>query len=174
MKAGTASGRAVGVVALATTMAFSALSIAKGKHRDKSAPAGKDQDKAAVSQTVEEKQEKPETVHISVQTVPPRKAMVRWGNKSLGMIPVPRPLVVERPRDSGPLDLVIRATGYLPVHTRVYTFSDSRVAVKLTLPTEKNKLFGYKQEPTPSPEAAPGGDATPGPVPPPAPLAPAQ
>jgi len=54
--------------------------------------------------------------------------VVKWGNKNLGMIPVPRPLVVVRPRDSGPLDLVIRAIGFLPVHTRALYFSDSRVA----------------------------------------------
>jgi hypothetical protein len=96
---------------------------------------------------------KGDTVHISIQTVPPRKAQVKWGGKSLGVIPTPKALVVERPRDSGPLDLVIRAAGFLPVHTRAYTFSDSRVAVKLTPPSEKSKLFGYRQEPAPNPDA---------------------
>jgi hypothetical protein len=91
-------------------------------------------------------------VRISIQTVPPRKALIRWGRKTLGTIPAPRPLVVERPRDSGPLDLVIRASGYLPVHTRVYTFSDSRVSVKLTTPEDKSTLFGYRQEATPNPD----------------------
>lgn len=95
-------------------------------------------------------EKKTETVHISVQTLPARKAFVKWGRKSLGVIPVPKPLVIERPRDSGPLDLVLRAPGYLPVHTRVYTFSDSRVLVKLTPPEEKNKLFGYREEPAPN------------------------
>jgi hypothetical protein len=127
---------------------------------------------------------KPDTVRITIQTVPPRKAMVRWGGKSLGFIPVPRPLVVERPRDSGPLDLVIRASGYLPVHTRAYTFSDSRVAVKLTTPAEKSKLFGYREEPAPNPDAgvpaepgpapaAPMGPMPPAPAPAPAPAPPA-
>ncbi len=103
---------------------------------------------------------KPDTVHIIIQTVPPRRAQVRWGRKSLGTIPAPRALVVERPRDSGPLDLIIRASGFMPVHTRAYTFSDSRVAVKLTPPSEKSKLFGYREEPQPSID---GGvpDATP-------------
>ncbi|HEX7509122.1 MAG TPA: hypothetical protein VF550_20280 [Polyangia bacterium] len=96
---------------------------------------------------------KSDTVHITIQTVPPRKAQVKWGRKSLGLIPAPRPLVVERPRDSGPLDLAIRASGFLPVHTRAYTFTDSRVAVKLTPPLEKSKLFGYREEPTPNPDA---------------------
>ncbi len=118
-----------------------------------------------------------EMVHISLQTVPPRKALVKWGNKSLGFIPAPKPLVIERPRDSGPLDLVIRATGYLPVHTRVYTFSDSRASVKLTQPSDKSKLFGYRQEPAASPDAGvPGQTPSPSPAPalpgPPAPPAP--
>jgi hypothetical protein len=101
---------------------------------------------------------------------------VRWGRKILGTIPAPRPLVITRPRDSGPLDIVIRATGYLPVHTRAYTFSDSRVSVKLTPPAEKSKLFGYKQEPAPNPDGGvppdPGAAASPTPTPP-APAAPA-
>lgn len=101
---------------------------------------------------------KPETVRITIQTVPPRKAQVKWGGKLLGVIPVPRPLVVERPRDSGPLDLVIRASGYLPVHTRAYTFNDSRVAVKLTPPEEKSKLFGYREEPVAPPDAGAPAD----------------
>ena len=80
------------------------------------------------------------------------------------MIPVPRPLVVVRPRDSGPLDLVVRMAGFLPVHTRAYTFSDSRVAIKLTPVAEKNTLFGYRQEVPPE-----GGSNPDGGVPPPAP-----
>ena len=96
---------------------------------------------------------KADTVHVYIQTVPPRKAQVKWGKKNLGVIPVPRPLVVERPRDSGPMDLAIRASGYLPVHTRAYTFTDSRVSVKLTPPAEKNTLFGYREDPAPNPDA---------------------
>jgi hypothetical protein len=99
---------------------------------------------------------KPDTVRIFIQTVPPRKALVKWGGKVLGTIPVPRALVLERPRDSGPLDLVIRAAGFLPVHTRAYTFSDSRVAVKLTPPSEKSRLFGYREEPASPDGGVPG------------------
>ncbi|MGA7741394.1 MAG: hypothetical protein WBP56_11870 [Polyangia bacterium] len=109
-------------------------------------------------------------VTITVQTVPPRKAVVKWGSKTLGVIPVPRPLVVVRPRDSGPLDLVVRAAGFLPVHTRAYTFSDSRVAIKLTPLSEKNTLFGYRQEVPPEGTASPdGGAPPPAPAPSPAP-----
>jgi hypothetical protein len=127
---------------LALAISLAVLAAAKSKDEDPSA--------------------KPDTVHITIQTVPPRKASVKWGQKNLGFIPAPRPLVVERPRDSGPLDVVIRANGFLPVHTRAYTFSDSRISVKLTPPTEKNTLFGYRQEAPPStPQSPDGGVAAP-------------
>jgi len=125
---------------------------------------------ASKGAAVEEPSGQKDKVNITLQTVPPRKAMVKWGNKTLGMIPVPRPLVVVRPRDSGPLDLVIRATGFLPVHTRAYTFSDSRVAIKLTPVEEKNTLFGFRAEVPPEGAANPdGGAPPPAPVPQPAP-----
>jgi hypothetical protein len=109
-------------------------------------------------------------VHITLQTVPPRKGVVKWGSKTLGVIPVPRPLVVVRPRDSGPLDLVVRVAGFLPVHTRAYTFSDSRVAIKLTPVSEKNMLFGYRAEVPPEGAASPDAGAPPAAAaPPPAP-----
>jgi len=86
-------------------------------------------------------------VKLVFQTVPVVKARVMWGRKLLGVIAGPRrPLVIERPRDSGPLDVVVRADGYLPVHTRAYTFTDGKVSVKLTPVGEKQTLFGYKQE----------------------------
>ena len=112
-------------------------------------------------------------VNITLQTVPPRKVVVKWGNKVLGVIPVPRPLVVVRPRDSGPLDLVVRAAGFLPVHTRAYTFSDSRVAIKLTPVSEKNTLFGYRAEVPLESAASPDGGVPPpptAPLPAPAPV----
>jgi hypothetical protein len=34
--------------------------------------------------------------------------------------------------------------GYMPVQTRAHTFSDTRVAVKLTRPDQKNTLLGYR------------------------------
>ncbi len=155
----------VGAV-LASALAVSLAVSAAGKAKPAADPA-QEPDVAA----------KGDVVHIYLQTVPPHKAHVKWGAKSLGFIPAPKPLAIERPRDSGPLDLVIRASGFLPVHTRAYTFSDSRVAVKLTPPSDKNKLFGYKQEPTPNPDAGPPADpsvpAPAAPVQPPAPPAPA-
>jgi hypothetical protein len=72
------------------------------------------------------------------------QATVSWGKKRLGVIKPRFPLVVTRPRDSGPLDVVVTAQGYLPVQTRAYTFSDSKMLVKLTKPEESNTLLGYR------------------------------
>jgi hypothetical protein len=117
-----------------------------------------------------------DTVKIVFQTVPPQdKVKVRIGKKVLGLIRGPRkPLIVERPRDSGPLDVTVQAEGFLPVHTRAYTFNDNKVFVKLTPVEEKHTLFGYREELPPEPDA---GATAGGPMPappdggvPPAPL----
>ena len=84
------------------------------------------------------------TATIVFTTVPPTRATVRWGKTLLGRIAPRVPLVVVRPRDSGPLDVTVSAPGFLQVHTRAHTFSDSTIAVKLTRPEDKNTLFGYR------------------------------
>jgi hypothetical protein len=75
-----------------------------------------------------------------------KKATVTWGKKRLGVIGPQAPLIVQRPRDSGPLDVVVRAEGCLPVQTRAYTFEDNKVAVKVTPTDQKNTLLGYREE----------------------------
>jgi hypothetical protein len=85
-------------------------------------------------------------VKVVIQTIPPEKAKVSWGKKPLGLIKGKnKPLILDRPRDSGPMDLVIRADGYVPVHTRAYTFTDFKLYVKLTPIEEKKSLFGYRE-----------------------------
>jgi hypothetical protein len=114
----------------------------------------------------------------------PDKAFVFWGKKKLGEAPV----TLERPRDSGPVDLVVRGEGFFPIHTRAYTVRNDVLYVKMTKLEDRMKLFGAKQEvealppgstpdsvaPAPGgapPAAAPG--ASPGsPSPPPAPTPP--
>jgi hypothetical protein len=98
------------------------------------------------------------TVRIVMTVVPnTKKAMVFWGKKRLGIIAQHAPLIVQRPRDSGPLDLVVKSDGYLTVQTRAYTFGDNKLAVKLTPVEEKNTLLGYRQElPPPDAGALPG------------------
>ncbi|HVT09018.1 MAG TPA: hypothetical protein VHO67_16275, partial [Polyangia bacterium] len=87
-----------------------------------------------------------------------KKAMVFWGKKRLGIIAPHQPLVVQRPRDSGPLDVVVKSDGYVPVQTRAYTFADSKVAVKLTPLDQKNTLLGYREELPPDGGAPPSPD----------------
>jgi hypothetical protein len=84
------------------------------------------------------------TATIAFLVSPSVRATVSWGKKQLGAIAPGKPLYVTRPRDSGPLDVVIRANGYLPVHTRAHTFSDSKVIVKLTPPDQTTTLLGYR------------------------------
>ncbi|MDX2023106.1 MAG: hypothetical protein SF187_22920 [Deltaproteobacteria bacterium] len=97
-----------------------------------------------------------DNVTITFATVPPVRAQVWWGRKRLGMIKERRTLVIERPRDSGPLDVTVTAQGFLPVHTRAYTFNDYRLTVKLTPEAEKQTLFGYR---APVPDAGANPDA---------------
>jgi hypothetical protein len=93
-------------------------------------------------------------VRVKFSTYPPRRASVTWGGKRLGFADRGKPLIVERPRDSGPLDVVIRAPGYLPVYTRAYTFNDSIVEVRITPLDKKDTIYGYR-EPLPPDAGAP-------------------
>ncbi len=93
---------------------------------------------------------KPAKIRVVVRSAPP-KALVSWGKKKLG----PTPVIVERPRASGPMDLVVRADGYFPVHTRAYTFHNDTLYVKLTKLADKMTLFGARKELEPSPSPAP-------------------
>ncbi len=98
------------------------------------------------------------TVRIIFTIVPnTKKAMVFWGKKRLGIVAPHAPLIVTRPRDSGPLDVVVKSDGYVTVQTRAYTFADNKVAVKLTKLDEKNTLLGYREELPPDGGAPPGG-----------------
>lgn len=111
---------------------------------------------AAQTPTVAGNEGASDNVTITFQTVPPVKAQVWWGKKRLGVIKERRTLVIERPRDSGPMDVTVTAQGFLPVHTRAYTFNNYRLSVKLTPEAEKHTLFGYRM---PVPDA--GADASP-------------
>ena len=88
--------------------------------------------------------EDPTHATIVFVTQPNVTATVTWGKKLLGKILPGKPLVVVRPRDSGPLDVMVRAGGFLAVQTRAHTFSNSRVLVKLTTPEKKTELLGYR------------------------------
>jgi hypothetical protein len=115
----------------------------------------------------------PDIVKITVQTIPPVKAEVWWGKKKLGLIngvrrPPIKPLIIERPRDSGPLDLVIKAQEFLTVNTRAYTFNDYKLNVKLTLVTDKHTILGFRNLPDAGLDAGTSDGGTPdGGAPPP-------
>ncbi|HKP56595.1 MAG TPA: hypothetical protein VJV78_07745 [Polyangiales bacterium] len=81
---------------------------------------------------------------ITFVTNPPANATVSWGKVRLGVITPKQALVVVRPRDSGPLDVVVRSPGYMQVTTRAHTFGDQRIIVKLTTLEQKSTLLGYK------------------------------
>jgi len=99
---------------------------------------------------------RPAKVKIQVRAVP--RAQVSWGKEDLGWTPV----TLERPRDSGPVDLVVRADGYLPVHTRAYTFRNDSLSVRLTKLADKMSILGARKELPP--ETPPDGGATPPPA----------
>ena len=86
----------------------------------------------------------PTRARITFSTIPMTNAKVQWGKNTLGMITPKQALTVVRPRDSGPLDVMVYAPGYLPVQTRAHTFEDSQIIVKLTTPENKNTLWGYR------------------------------
>jgi hypothetical protein len=96
---------------------------------------------------------KPEKVKIWFFTQPVAKTELRWGKRKLGVVNPnannPRkktpPFFIERPRDSGPMDIVARADGFLPLNTRVYTYNDNKVWLKLVPETEIHTILGYKQ-----------------------------
>ena len=81
----------------------------------------------------------PDFVRIKVIVDATRKAHVFWGRKDLGVAP----LELQRPRGSGPLDLLIVADGALPLHARVFTDRDDTLAVRLYGEADAPGLLGY-------------------------------
>lgn len=86
----------------------------------------------------------PQRARITFSTIPPTNAKVVWGKQTLGTITSKQALTVIRPRDTGPLDVMVYAPGYLPVQTRAHTFEDTQIIVKLTTPENQSTLWGYR------------------------------
>ena len=93
-----------------------------------------------------------DTVKIKVIVDARRQAHVTWGRKDFGVAP----LEIERPRNSGPLDLIVVAPGYLPLHARALTDRDDVLSLRLYAPAEAPQLLGYRPEAVPTP---PNGSA---------------
>jgi hypothetical protein len=93
-----------------------------------------------------------EKVKISI-TAEPVRAKVFWGIKCLGTAP----LELERPRQSGPMDLVLEAPGFLRYHTRVFTDRDDKLAVHMVPAGAGARVLGYRAPEEKSAEKAVSG-----------------
>jgi hypothetical protein len=80
-----------------------------------------------------------DAVTIKLTVDPPKVAHVFWGVRDLGLAP----LEIQRPRGSGPLDLVLRAPGYLVHHTRVFTDRNDRLSIHLAPESDGARYSGY-------------------------------
>jgi hypothetical protein len=87
-----------------------------------------------------------ETVTLKLSVTPPVKAVVMWGAKQMARLaPGEMEAEITRPRGSGPLDLEIKAEGFMPAHTRLYADRNDRVSVRLYRTEEASGLLGYKR-----------------------------
>jgi hypothetical protein len=93
-------------------------------------------------------------ITIKLLVDPPKRARVFWGVKDFGLAP----LEIRRPRGSGPLDLELRAPGFLTYHTRVFTERDSSLSIHLATEAEAARYFGYR---SPDGRADAGSKASP-------------
>jgi len=100
----------------------------------------------------EEKEADPlsKTVKVTVSVEPALKTVrITWGRKNLGG---PK-IEIERPRNSGPLDLTIKAPNFLPYHTRLHTERDDKVRVRLYTEGTAVGLLGYRAPKSEAPDA---------------------
>jgi len=79
-------------------------------------------------------------VLVQLLVAPPGVAHVYWGVKDLGVAP----LDIVRPTGSGPLDLILRAPGYLTFHTRAFTEHDDKIAIHMVPSSEAPRVLGYR------------------------------
>jgi hypothetical protein len=109
------------------------------------APSAEAKPEAEAPLEVEARESNPSSEKVKIKlSAWPVDAVVFWGNKSLG-VAGKQPLEIERPRGSGPVDLVARAPGYLPFHTRVFTDRDERLSVRLVRVEDAPALLGYRR-----------------------------
>lgn len=93
-----------------------------------------------------------EYVKLTFRSTP--SANVYYGKKLLGSSPV----TIRRRKDSGPVDVVFRAAGYLRMASRAYSWSDDTVHVRLTPVSQAHTLFGYKKPVEEDDDDAPADD----------------
>jgi hypothetical protein len=89
-----------------------------------------------------------ESVTLKLTVTPQAKALVLWGAKQMAHLePGKMDAELTRPRGSGPLDLEIKAEGYLPYHTRLYADRNDKLSVRIHRVEEAPNLFGYNRSP---------------------------
>jgi hypothetical protein len=96
----------------------------------------------------EERESNPysETVTLKLGVTPQVKGMVTWGSKQVAKLaPGDMEAELTRPRGSGPVDLEIKAEGFMPFHTRLYSDRNDKVNVRLYRVEEAPGLLGYKR-----------------------------
>ena len=87
-----------------------------------------------------------ETVTLKLSVTPQVKATVTWGAKQVAhLAPGSMDTEISRPRGSGPVDLEIKAEGFMPYHTRLYADRSDKVSVRLYRVEEAPSLLGYKR-----------------------------
>jgi hypothetical protein len=85
-----------------------------------------------------------ERVKLKLTVTPAAAGVVMWGRRKLAdLAPGQMTVEIERPKESGPLDVVIKATGFLPHHVRLFTDREDRLSVHLVRPDESRALLGY-------------------------------
>ena len=113
--------------------------------------AGKDKDARKIDDEplkTEEREANPysETVNLKLSVTPQVKVLVMWGGKQVARLsPGNMDAEISRPRGSGPLDLELKAEGFMPYHTRLYADRNDKVNVRLYRLEEAPGLLGYKR-----------------------------
>lgn len=128
--------------ALTATAALAVLGLGLTLAIAQEKPAVRPKPDAAAAKSLDAGVPEPTHVKLSFRTTPSVPANVYYGRKLLGTTP----FSLQWKKDSGPLDLVVRASGFLPVYTRAYTWTDDDLTIKLTRPDNRSKLFGYKEK----------------------------
>ncbi len=87
-----------------------------------------------------------ESVTLKLAVTPPVKAVVLYGAKQLAHLePGKMDAEITRPRGSGPVDVEVKADGYLPYHTRLYADRNDKLNVRLYRAEEAPNIFGYSR-----------------------------
>jgi hypothetical protein len=122
-------------IVVAIALGAAAVSLAVSPPDAGTEPVGEARDQDPQSQTVK----------IKLSVSPAVSASVFWGRKKLGEVkPGKMTLELERPRNSGPLDIDIRAAGFLIHHLRMFTDRDDKLSVRLVRPGDASSLLGYR------------------------------